>query len=170
MKALTTMTCDILKPEKLSFAENVLKKLCSNVDPSKKKPYDLIIVVDDCYCLVILSNSHIHVIRWFQKDTQKCLLCNRYLIFYTKLQSGNLVKIISLKFSAVFGFLHSLFAHLQYWQQPTDLILHGHTLSRANFLQVHGSGKLSGSSEELMLATIVSLSKDLKTYFHCLLR
>ena len=34
------------------------KQCVSNEDPSKKKPYDLIIVVDDCYCVVILSNSH----------------------------------------------------------------------------------------------------------------
>ena len=49
------------------------KSCVSNADPSKKKPYDLIIVVDDCYCQVILSNSHIHVIRWFHKNTQNCL-------------------------------------------------------------------------------------------------
>lgn len=29
IKALATMTCDILKPEKLNFVENVLKTLCS---------------------------------------------------------------------------------------------------------------------------------------------
>ena len=104
----------------------------------------------------MLSNSHICVMRWFQKDTQNCLGYNRYLIFYAKLQSGNIVKIVSYRFSAVFVFLH--FVHLQYWQQPIDLILHGYTLSRAHFPQVHGSGKSSGSSEELMLATSVSLS------------
>ena len=34
--------------------------------------------------------------------------------------------------------------HLQNWQQGKFFILHGHTLTRAHFIQLHGSGKSSG--------------------------
>ena len=45
----------------------------------------------------------------------------------------------------LFGFLHMSFPlHLQYMQHGTPAILQGHTLLRAHFPQLQGSGKSSG--------------------------
>ena len=42
----------------------------------------------------------------------KIFYFQNFSIFYAKLKIVNTVKIISHRFSAVFGFLHSLFVHL----------------------------------------------------------
>ena len=50
------------------------------------------------------------------------------------------------------------YIHLQYLQQPIDLTLYEHTVSPANFWQVHGSGKSIGYFEDVISDTNFSSS------------